>query len=274
MFDKLLKHFSPLATIYNSLVVVKSAFQQFEINQLCYDPIQTEQVEETFNYDPYASIDQESFITSDTEEDFMLVDKLIETVDDGYCLAHLITKTEYGSNSIPAFYSNVSAAPLINCAYNFAAVLIENMAYTFICGAVLSCNLVWSERKFLEDLVQGKSEKLFNFPIVCSASTSTQPKMRGFGVDFGAAPGINFGLPLSTENHHSQDTTPRNHTSDWKNKKIDLAANICFTQKLFGITPSKKIVRFNQEKYKNEYVDNWELVERNYHINSYSNCCL
>lgn len=274
MFDNLLKRLSPLATIYNSLVVVKSAFQQFEINQLCYDPIQTEQVEETFSYDPYANADQESLITSDTEEDFMIVDKLMENVADDYCLAHPITKTESGNSAIPTFYNNASAAPLVNCAYNFAAVLIENMAYTFICGAVLSCNFVWSERKSLEDFTQKKFGKLTNAPIACSASASAQPKMRGFGVDFGTAPDINFGHPASTENHYSQDIVSRNYTSDWKSKKINLAANIRFTQELFGITPSKKIIGFNQEKHKNEHLDDWGLVERNYHISSYSNCRL
>lgn len=274
MFDKLLKRFSPLATIYNSLVVVKSAFQQFEINQFFYDSIQTEQVEEIFNYDPYAGVDQESLITSDTDEDFMIVDKLMEDIDDDYCLAHPINETESGKSAIPTLYNDASAVPSVNYAYNFAAVLIENMAYTFICGAVLSCNFVWSERKSLEDFVQEKSEKLINIPIVCSVSAAAQPKMRGFGVDFGAIPGINFGPLTSTENHHLQDIAPRNHTSDWKNKKIDLATNIRFTQELFGFTPSNKIARFNQEKYKDEHVDNWGLVDRNYCIDSYSNCYL
>ena len=77
MFKALLNRYSPLATVYNSLAVVKSAFQQFDANkQSCSseDAHQIKLIQDFFVYSFYADINQEDFYTSNSQGDgFTLV---------------------------------------------------------------------------------------------------------------------------------------------------------------------------------------------------------
>ncbi|GAN09501.1 hypothetical protein MAM1_0271c09031 [Mucor ambiguus] len=194
MFDFLLKPFSPLTTFYNSLVVVNCAFQQFEIKQLSYDPIQADQIIANYNYDPFAGgQDVGLLVMNDLEEDYTAVDKLMEDVDDDYCLTHYRVK----NGAIDANADTAAATPALVYLRLFVANVMENLTCSFIFGALLSCDFVLSEKRSIEDFVHVKSEELKNTRILCCRSTysrsfsSSSPKMRGFGVDFGV-PGIKY----------------------------------------------------------------------------------
>ncbi|KAK4511034.1 uncharacterized protein ATC70_012240 [Mucor velutinosus] len=196
MFDFLLKPFSPLTAFYNSLVVVNCAFQQFEIKQLSYDPIQADQIVANYNYDPFAGQDVGVLVMNDIEEDFTAVDKLMEDVDDDYCLTHCLVENEAVDANVDT--TAVTPAHLVGCLRIFVANVVENITCSFIFGALLSCDYVLSEKRSIEDFVHVKSEELKNNRILrcrptCSraSSSSSPPKMRGFGVDFGV-PGIKY----------------------------------------------------------------------------------
>lgn len=197
MFDFLPKPFSPLTAFYNTLVVVNCAFQQFEIKQLSYDPIQADQVVANYNYDPFAGQDTDVLVMNDIEEDFTVVDKLMEDVDDDYCLTHhLVQNGAADANADADAATTATPGHLAGCLRVFVAKVIENIACSFVFGALLSCDFVLSEKRSIEDFVQIKSEELKNTRISrCrptysrASSSSSPPKMRGFGVDFGV-PGV------------------------------------------------------------------------------------
>ncbi|KAL7334625.1 hypothetical protein PS15p_200221 [Mucor circinelloides] len=101
MFDNLLNCFIPLATVYNTLVVVKSAFQQFDVNKRCSskEANQIERAPNAFAYGPYAGVYQEDLFTSNSEDDFTLVTlKMEDDVDTDYCLV----ETQSGNSSSAA----------------------------------------------------------------------------------------------------------------------------------------------------------------------------
>ncbi|CEP18414.1 hypothetical protein [Parasitella parasitica] len=183
MFDILLKTFSPFTTIYNSLVVVHCAFQQFEVKEHCYDPIQTDQVVANYNYNPFGGKDDGDLVMNDIEEDFMAVSKLMEDVDDEYCLAHFVEVA-----AIADVDADSSApAQLPGCLRIFVANVMESITCSFIFGAILSCDFVLTEKRSIQGFVHVKSKEI---KIARGAiSASSQPKMRGFGVDFGV-PGL------------------------------------------------------------------------------------
>ncbi|CAO3649042.1 unnamed protein product [Mucor fragilis] len=199
MFDFLLKPFSPLTAFYNSLAVVNCAFQQFEIKQLSYDPIQADQIATNYNYDPFAGQGAGVLVMNDTEEGFTAVDKLMEDVDDDYCLTHPLVENVAVDANVDAAAAAAAASTtpghLVGCLRAFVANVIENVTCSLLFGALLSCDFVLSEKRFIEDFVHVKSEELKNTRILrnCStysrASSSPPTRMRGFGVDFGI-PGV------------------------------------------------------------------------------------
>ncbi|CAO3635210.1 unnamed protein product [Mucor fragilis] len=86
-------------------------------------------------------------------------------------------------NALPAYSS--SAPYLANYAYRAASVVAENATRTATCGTVRSYNFVWSEKKHIKEIVQEKTKEY------------TQPKMRGYSVDFANVPSIKFNLASS-----------------------------------------------------------------------------
>lgn len=200
MFSNLVNRFSPLATFYNRLVVVKSA----STCRHYYDAHQTELNQKTFQYNVRTGANQQDALiitdtTTTTEEpisteESISGDKIMKDhVDDDFCIVGADSGDSSSAaaaaaipsidNVLPVYSS--SAPNLVNYACRTASVVAENTTHTAICGAIRSCNFVWSEKKHIEELVQEKTKKY------------TQPKMRGFGVDFANVPSIKFNLAAS-----------------------------------------------------------------------------
>ncbi|CAO3619011.1 unnamed protein product [Mucor fragilis] len=197
MFSNLVNRFSPLATLYNHLVVVKSV----AACRYYYDAHQTKQNQKTFQYNACAGANQDVVIITDnianeepvSTEESISGDKITQDhADDDFCIvgadsgdnssttAAAVATIPSVDNALPAYSS--SAPYLVNYAYRAASVVVENATRTAICGAVRSCNFVWSEKRHIKEIVQEKTKKY------------TQPKMRGFGVDFANVPSIKFNL--------------------------------------------------------------------------------
>jgi hypothetical protein len=276
MFDFLLKPFSPLTAFYNSLVVVNCVFQHFEIKRFSYDPFQTDQIVTNYKYNPFAGKDNDdeinrSLVMNNIEEDYMAVDKLMEVVDDDYCLTHLVDKfaatdadiastTTTTTATATTATTNNTPAQLVGCIRIFFANVIENIACSFIFGAILSCDFILTEKKSIEDFVNVKSEEIKNSHIVrCRPkygySSSSEPKMRGFGVDFGV-PGfkyVNFATVPDT---------------DFAVPEFDFAAVPVYSnwKKHIGnevICRRESYIRYNRE---HEDIDGWGFVENDFSI--------
>ncbi|KAL7318209.1 hypothetical protein PS15m_004464 [Mucor circinelloides] len=135
-------------------------------------------------------MDQNHSISTNISGDFIFVDKLVgdnNVDDDDFCVVGLSSGNPSASatTAIPSVHNAFpsSASSLAHCAYNAASVVVENATRTAIRGAVRSYNFVWIEKKHMEEgLIQQKTKRY------------TQPKMRGFDVDFGNVPGIKFNL--------------------------------------------------------------------------------
>ncbi|GAN02869.1 hypothetical protein MAM1_0029c02318 [Mucor ambiguus] len=178
MPNNLVNCFSLLASLYNHLVVVKSA----ATSEYYYNAHQTEQDQKTFRHDLYAAVNQDYILVTDATEEFISDDKIMENdVADDFCLvgADSIPSVD---NVLPSFSSISSASNLINYVYHAASVVAKNTTQAAICVAVRSCNFVWSEKKHTEGFVQEKTKKF------------AQPKIRGFGVDFANVSNIRFNL--------------------------------------------------------------------------------
>ncbi|KAL9551046.1 hypothetical protein MBANPS3_004448 [Mucor bainieri] len=260
MFDFLLKPFAPLTAFYNSLVVVNCAFQQFEIKKLSYDPIQADQVAANYNYDPFAGDQDTVLVMNDVEEDYTAVDKLMEDVEDDYCLTHRPAENGAVVNEnvdAVATSASVAATPvhLAGCLRILAANVVENIACSFIFGALLSCDFVLSEKKSIEDFVHLKNSPILRCcPTNSRASaTSSSPKMRGFGVDFGVS-GIKFASMPSADsavpNAGFAAVVPV--CPDWKTQiKNEVARR------------RESYIRFNRE---HEDIDGWGFIRNDFSI--------
>ncbi|KAI8639114.1 hypothetical protein BD408DRAFT_421856 [Parasitella parasitica] len=248
MLDILLKTFSPFTTIYNSLVVIHCSFQHFEVKQHCYDPIQTDQVVAIYDYNPFAESNDADFIMNDIEENFMTVNKLMEDVDDEYCLAHLVETAAIADADADADPSAPAQVP--GCLRIFVANVMENITCSFIFGAILSCDFVLTEKRSIQDFVHVKSKELKNAR--CTTSASLQPKMRGFGVDFGV-PGfksVNFAIVPDTD--LASCATVVSVYPRWKL----LAGNEVVRRR-------ESYTRYNQE---HEDIDGWGFVASDFSI--------
>ncbi|KAG1086393.1 hypothetical protein G6F42_021011 [Rhizopus arrhizus] len=134
-------------------------------------------------------MDQNHLISTNIADDFISVDKLVgdNVDDDDFCVVAPSSgnPSAAATAAIPSV-DNVfpsSASSLAHCAYNAASVVVENTTRTAIRGAVRSYNFVCIEKKHMDEgLVQQKPKKY------------TQPKRRGYDVDFGNVPGIKFNL--------------------------------------------------------------------------------
>ncbi|EPB91746.1 hypothetical protein HMPREF1544_01458 [Mucor circinelloides 1006PhL] len=266
MFDFLLKPFSPLTAFYNSLVVVNCAFQQFEIKQLSYDPIQADQIIANYNYNPFAGQDAGVLVINDIEEDYTTVDKLMENVDDDYCLTHYLV----GNGALDADIDDVVAAAtaatpahLVGYLHIFVTNVIENITCSFIFGALLSCDFILSEKKSIEDFVHVKSKELKNNRILrCrpkyshASSSSLRPKMRGFGVDFGV-PGVKYVKFASVPNVDSvvPDTDVAAVVPVYPRWKTQIRNEVARRRESY--------IRFNRE---HEDIDGWGFIGNDFSI--------
>ncbi|CAO3647552.1 unnamed protein product [Mucor fragilis] len=169
MFSNLVNRFSPLATLYNCLVIVKSV----AACRYYYDATSIKEPVSTKEYTSYDEIMQ-----NHADNDFCIVGD--DSGDNFSTTAAAVAAIPSVDNALLAYSS--SAPYLVNYAYRAASVVAENATRTAICGAVRSCNFVWSEKKHIKKIVQEKTKEY------------TQPKMRGFGVDFANVPSIKFNL--------------------------------------------------------------------------------
>ncbi|KAL9538884.1 hypothetical protein MBANPS3_010613 [Mucor bainieri] len=167
--------------LYNRLVVVKSAAP----SEYYYDAHQAEHGQKAFQDDLHAAEDQDYvFITAGTTtEESVSDDKVTQgSVVDDLCVVGERTAVGTAASTTPSvtngFPSSSSASNVVKYANHAASII----ARTAIWGAVRCCNFVWYEKKHIEQLVQERAKRI------------SQPKMRGFGVDFANVPGIKFNL--------------------------------------------------------------------------------
>ncbi|RCH85864.1 hypothetical protein CU098_008851 [Rhizopus stolonifer] len=170
-----------LASLYNSLAVVKAAFQRFEQDQIkksCYDPYQVQQLNEEFKYNPYNNSssseddeeEEQQNITTKADKDMIMINKRkASELDDDDDEQEQEKKDE----------------PVIKRIRVMASVAAENAVHTFIYGALIACDFVWSEKKYLGIARQLSNHTLTEMNESFSiTSPQKNKKMRGFGVDF------------------------------------------------------------------------------------------
>jgi hypothetical protein len=158
-----------LATIYNGLAAVRSAYERYELKKTSYDPFQVEQISEVYQYNPFHQ-EASSNSTSDMSDE-----ENNTVVDEDMILVEEDTKED-----VVMINDEKVQEPVAKRIRTMAQSAAENAVHTFVYGAMVTFDFVWNEKKSLKDFVQEKSNDIAKQ----ITPSPPQPKMRGFGVDF------------------------------------------------------------------------------------------
>ncbi|EPB84807.1 hypothetical protein HMPREF1544_08450 [Mucor circinelloides 1006PhL] len=195
MFENLLNCFTPLATAYNTLVVVKSAFQQFDVNKHCSskETHQTERAQNAFAYNPYAGVHQEDLFTSNSEDDFNLVTlKMENDVDTDYCLVE--TQSGNSSAAATALEDGAPAAGFSAEASPAFYVSLIDSAYDVASAAEKSGSIQPDLKGLVVDIGLNIAMNTTNPATYTSTSDPSRTKTNRFDTDIGIEFDVNSDL--------------------------------------------------------------------------------
>jgi hypothetical protein len=154
--------FNMLEAIYNSYAYVKAAFIREKARMNQYDPYQVDQLQTHFRFNPYHKEKDAVTITEETYDEFFDIDPQLEAeFDDDECDESMVMVDK--ANQV----DDEDQERPFKRMRTMARSATDNALHTFLSGAVIAYDFIWTEKK-----------KPLPPPV------EPVKKMRGFGVDF------------------------------------------------------------------------------------------
>jgi hypothetical protein len=170
------RHRRYLACMYNYLISVKAAFQDYNTYKNNYDPYQMKQYADESQFDPYQNNQQ-----VDKTEIEMIIN------EDSSCSSSSSSDDETVTND--HYY-----LPPTKRFRTMASTVVDHAAQAVLYGTFAAFNFVWSEKKNLGEYYFQEKKKKSHFDAYNTQVEQQQPQppykkqkvvtMRGFGVDF------------------------------------------------------------------------------------------
>lgn len=159
------RHRRYLACMYNYLISVKAAFQEYNTYKNGYDPYQMKQYADESKFDPYHQVNQsdmDKILSSSSSSSASDDDTMIEQEEQ-------------------------KPLPPTKRLRTMASSVMDHATQALLYGTFAAFNFVWSEKKNLEEYCfqQNKSVS-FDFSIQAQEPPKKKQKVefRGFGIDF------------------------------------------------------------------------------------------